>query len=111
MINNKSRIFGSLIALTIVSTGITTVSSLALPSLAMAQSLKAKSTKITPRLQRNVRKHTGNNKFMSQVRGTGDELDECMANPDNAHIEYTERLASCFCLSIDNALKGCQTAD
>ena len=110
MISNKSRILGSVIAVTIASTGITTMSSFALPSSAMAQSLKAKSTKITPRLQRNVRKQTLNKKFMSQARGAGDELDECMANPDNAHIEYTERLASCFCLSIDNSLKGCQTA-
>lgn len=48
---------------------------------------------------------------MSKARGAGDEIDECMKNPDNSHIEYAERLASCFCLAIDNALEGCQTAD
>jgi hypothetical protein len=60
---------------------------------------------------RSVRKQTKNKAFMSKARGAGDEIDECMKNPDNSHIEYAERLASCFCLAIDNALEGCQTAD
>lgn len=81
------------------------------PSPMYAKSLKMESTKIPPKLHRMVRSQTQTRKFMSQARGSGDELDECMSNPDNSHIEYTERLASCFCLSIDNSLKGCQTAD
>ena len=81
------------------------------PSPMHAKSLKVESTKIPLKLQRIVRSQRKNQKFMSQARGSGDEMDECMSNPDNAHIEYTERLASCFCLAIDNSLKGCQTAD
>lgn len=81
------------------------------PAPLLAKSIKVESTKIPPRLQRIVRTQTHNRKFMSQARGSGDEIDECMNNPDNADIEYTERLASCFCLAIDNSLKGCQTAD
>lgn len=107
----KSRIAASVIAVTIATAGITTVSSFTLPSPLLAQSMKAKTTTISPSLHRTVRKQTQNKQFMSQARRAGDELDECMKNPDNAHIEYTERLATCFCLSIDNALKGCQTAN
>lgn len=81
------------------------------PSPMYAKSLKMESTKIPPKLHRVVRSQTQNKKFMSQARGSGDEIDECMSNPDNSHIEYTERLAGCFCLAIDNSLKGCQTAD
>lgn len=109
--NIKSRIAASAIAVTIVASGITTVSSFTLLSPAFAQSMKKQATKISPTLQRTVRKQTKSKKFMSKARGAGDELDECMSNPDNSHIEYTDRLASCFCLSIDNALEGCQTAD
>lgn len=81
------------------------------PSPMYAKSLQMESTKIPPKLHRIMRGQTKNRKFMSQTRGSGDEIDECMKNPDNSHIEYTERLASCFCLAIDNSLKGCQTAD
>lgn len=81
------------------------------PSPMYAKSLKMESTKIHPKLQRIVRSQTQNKQFMSKARGSGDEIDECMSNPDNSHIEYTERLASCFCLAIDNSLEGCQTAD
>lgn len=76
-----------------------------------AKSMNIESTKIPLKLQRIVRSQRQSPKFMSQARGSGDEIDECMKNPDNSHIEYTERLAGCFCLAIDNALKGCQTAD
>ncbi|MFK8036227.1 MAG: hypothetical protein AB8B94_18995 [Hyphomicrobiales bacterium] len=81
------------------------------PSPMQAKSLEMESTKIPLKLQRIVRSQRQSPKFMSQARGSGDEIDECMKNPDNSHIEYTERLAGCFCLAIDNALKGCQTAD
>lgn len=81
------------------------------PSPMHAKSLKMESTKIPLKLQRIVRSHTKNRQFMSKARGSGDEIDECMSNPDNSHIEYTERLAGCFCLAIDNSLKGCQTAN
>ncbi len=81
------------------------------PSPSDAASLKMETTKTTPKLYRAARTQTKNKKLMSLARSSEDELDECMSNPDNAHIEYTERLASCFCLSIDNSLKGCQTAD
>lgn len=109
--NIKSRIAASVIAVTIATAGIITVSSVTFPTPLLAQSMKAKTTKISPMLQRTARKQTQSKQFMSKAHGAGDELDECMSNPDNAHIEYTERLASCFCLSIDNALKGCQTAN
>lgn len=81
------------------------------PTPLFAKSLSVESTKIPPKLHRIVRTHTKNRGFMSKARGSGDEIDECMKNPDNAHIEYTERLASCFCLAINNSLEGCQTAD
>lgn len=81
------------------------------PSGIHAKSLAMEQTTVSPKLQRVGRSQTQNKKFMSQARGSGDEIDECMSNPDNSHIEYTERLASCFCLAIDNSLKGCQTAN
>lgn len=81
------------------------------PAPLMAKSLAIDSTKIPPKLHRTVRTQTKNKQFMTKARKSEDEIDECMKNPDNSHIEYTERLASCFCLAIDNALEGCQTAD
>lgn len=81
------------------------------PAPSLAKSVKMESTIIPLKLHRVVRSQTHNKQFMSKARGSGDEIDECMKNPDNADIEYTERLAGCFCLAIDNALKGCQTAD
>ena len=107
----KSSIAASAIAVTIATAGIMTVSSITFPSPLFAQSMKTQSTIVSPTLQRAVRKQSQNPQFMSQARGAGDELDDCMANPTNDHIEYTTRLAGCFCLSIDNALKGCQSAD
>ncbi|WP_306258054.1 hypothetical protein [Pararhizobium sp. IMCC21322] len=81
------------------------------PAPLLAKSVKMESTKIPLKLQRIVRSQKHDKKFMSQAGGSGDEIDECMSNPDNSHIEYTERLAGCFCLAIDNSLKGCQTAN
>lgn len=103
----SSRVLATAPLIAVLAIVLTSVS----PSPMFAKSLKAETTKIPPKLHRIVQKNTHSKQFMSKARGTGDELDECMSNPDNAHIEYTERLASCFCLSIDNALKGCQTAD
>ncbi|MBW8635877.1 hypothetical protein K1W69_01675 [Hoeflea sp. WL0058] len=107
----KSSIVASVIAVTIATTGIMTVSSITFPSPLFAQSMKAQSTIISPKLQRTVRKQSQNPQFMSQALGAGDEIDDCMKNPSNAHVDYATRLAGCFCLSIDNALKGCQSAD
>lgn len=70
-----------------------------------------RSTKISSGLLRVATPLTQDRGFMSKARGASDEMDECMNNPDNAHIEFTERLAACFCLSVDNAPKGCQSAD
>ncbi len=109
--NIKSRISASIIAVTIATTGITTMSSFIFTSPLSAQTMKAQTTKISPTLRRTIQKQTKNKKFMSQARGAADELDECMNNPSNAHIEYIERLGACFCLSVNNSLKGCQSAN
>lgn len=81
------------------------------PAPSLAKSMKMESTKIPLKLQRIVRSQKHSRQFMSKAGGSGDEIDECMSNPANSDVEYTERLAGCFCLAIDNSLKGCQTAD
>ena len=101
----------TVLAIVVVLAGFSTAGSIASATGASAQSMKAKAPTISRSLQATMRKQRGNARFMSQARGAGDEIDECMNNPSNAHIDYIERLGGCFCLSIDNALEGCQSAD
>lgn len=48
-----------------------------------------------------------NLELRSATRGSGDEIEDCMNNPDNAGSEFIERLGDCFCLATDNMSDGC----
>lgn len=109
--NIKSKIAASVIAVTIATAGIIAVSSITVSTPALAKTVKAKMTKISPTMLRVVRKQSNNKQFMAKARGAEGELEDCMNNPDNSHIEYIDRLGACFCLATDNASKGCQTAN
>lgn len=82
-----------------------------LPVMEVAQKSKTTSLRRAYRTGAILKKRKYPKTLIARARRSDDEIDECMKNPSNSNIPYIERLGACFCLAINNATEGCQSAD
>ena len=80
-------------------------------NIVVAQNSKTMSLRQAYRKGLIVKKQKYPKNLIALARGSGDEIEDCMKNPDNKNMPYIERLGACFCLATNNEPEGCQSAD